>query len=332
MDALDFEARMRTAYPDAFKPEVIDGCGVRDAAEDVDLSVECSPVLFRSGSRMPAHTVALEGGSYRVYLSADDQETWRGRTDSLDVSADELRTMRARYLLFRGAVHRALPLMPPEMRARMERTWFPGGVFVPTPGSRLAEVIATGKPLSVELKDGGPTAAQVLSDLMVEAGADAADARFVFGHEGKLYAAPLVPSNVPVPVPPPAAPVACEHCGTATPGGICDGCIDLAQNLDMDLSTVTGRFRGAVPTGSLPPPPPKPNRAPVELPAGAMLKGPHGKSCCWWKVNAPELLNVADLPAGTKLCAEHWERVKQAQGGAFRRFGPHRDYVGGRYR
>jgi hypothetical protein len=72
---------------------------------------------------------------------------------------------------------------------------------------------------------------------------------------------------------------------------------------------------------------------PPELPERAILAGPHGQGCCFQSVHAPDRLDVARLPKGFKLCTEHWERVKEAQGGAFKRFDKAGEelYVGDRY-
>ena len=70
----------------------------------------------------------------------------------------------------------------------------------------------------------------------------------------------------------------------------------------------------------------------LEPPATAVLDGAHDKRCCHWKLNDPSGLDVTKLPTGLVMCREHWERVRRAQGGAFRRFGPQREYVGDRYR
>lgn len=74
-----------------------------------------------------------------------------------------------------------------------------------------------------------------------------------------------------------------------------------------------------------------PAAAPLEVPAYAIIDGEHGPACWWSRINDPGSLDVAALPAGLKLCADHWQRVRQIQGGAFRRLDT-RQYVGGRYR
>ncbi len=57
-----------------------------------------------------------------------------------------------------------------------------------------------------------------------------------------------------------------------------------------------------------------------EPPAHAVLEGPHAPACRFAHVNDPSLLDVCKLPRDFVLCREHWQRVKAAQGGAFRVF------------
>ena len=229
-------------------PEVLDGYDVAKVAEQVDLSVECSPVIFRRGGIRPVQACMLDGGKYRVYIHEDDSRSAfggygvYGSAYTPEVTTAELRVMRARYLLLRGSAYRQLHLMPPHLRERVEKLYFPGGVFVPKPGSRLANVVQTGEPLSIKLEP-GQDHWQVMASLMAEAGAGE-DCRVVaVGQDGKHYATPLVPSHVAVPVPPvpDAEPIPCSQCGRPTPGGICDGCIDLASDLGVDLRTMSRR-------------------------------------------------------------------------------------------
>jgi hypothetical protein len=339
-------AFLRSQHPDAteeelhekwgglFGPEIIDGHSVEAAAKDVMLDIECSPVLPRRASRIPCQAVALDDGRYRVYLNGAEHEARRFYGEPVtDVTAEELRVMRARYLLVRGALYRELHLMPPRVRANVEALYFPGGVFVPAPGSRMADVVATGQPLSIPLKE-GESHLQVMAGLLAEAGAE--DMRLVVADGEKLYALPIVPSMLPVPVAPPAAPdwIECEFCETMTPGGICDSCIRMAADLELDLDELR-RKRGpctkARRRAPAPPAEPRPPRGPVEIPEGAVVPE-HGGACWFGRLNDLSVLDVTRLPAGFGLCAEHWERVRKAQGGAFRRPARHREYAGDRYR
>lgn len=333
-------AVLKKQYPEAFAPEIIGGHDVREAAKSVDLDVECSPVLWRQGSRHPAQVSLLEDGRYRVHPSEDDLENWSYTSGTyVDVSAEELRVMRARFLLVRAELYRTLHLLPPKMRETIESLFFPGGVFVPASGSRLAEVMATGQPLTIQLEN-GKTHAQVLAELLAEAGEERSNIVFA-GEDGKLYTAPLVPSDMPLPGPPPARdPVPCAHCGAPTPGGFCDNCVRVARECEIKLSEMRGRFAGEAPEVSkarwtaegrdLRAPAP-PQRAELRPPVSAVLKGEHDARCCFGQVNDPLVLDVTKLPKGFALCHEHWKRVKAAQGGRFRSVA-HREYVGNRYR
>ncbi len=139
--------------------EVIDESFVEDAAKDVELEIACSPVMFSRISREPSECTALDGGRYRVYFDGVPY----------DVSESAAKRMRARFLLLRGQLYRLLPKMDPEQRARIERLWFGGGVFVPVEGSMLWDVMQTGKPLSIDLEGRDPIA--VLLGVMRDAGA-----------------------------------------------------------------------------------------------------------------------------------------------------------------
>lgn len=258
-DALDAIAEqhpivqvLRAHFPEVDRmmaPEVIDGHDVAKTAEMLDLSVECSPVVFRRDGIRPVQACMLDGGRYRVYIHENDAMSafggygMYGSNYTPEVPEAELRVMRARYLLLRGAAYRQLHLMPPHLRARVEQLYFPGGVFVPKPGSRLAAVVQTGEPLSIKLEP-GQDHFQVLASLMAEAGAGEGGRIVAAGPDGKLYARPLVPSHIAIPVPPvpDAEPIPCRHCGRPTPGGICDGCIDLASELGVDLGKMRGRY------------------------------------------------------------------------------------------
>lgn len=101
------ERHFRRERPDLFAPEVTDGHSVQEAADHVDLSVEHSPVLLRRGSVRPLQASLLDDGRYRVYLDeSESHSAWGGygMTATQDVTAAELRVMRARYLLMRGAL------------------------------------------------------------------------------------------------------------------------------------------------------------------------------------------------------------------------------------
>lgn len=140
--------------------EVIDGAQVEEMANDVDLGISCSPVMFSRISREPSECTPLDGGSYRVYLGGVPY----------DVNEATAKRMRARFLLLRGQLYRLLPTMDPEQRARIERLWFGGSVFVPAEGSMLWDVMQTGKPAQIDLNGRDPIA--VILGVMKEAGAE----------------------------------------------------------------------------------------------------------------------------------------------------------------
>ena len=98
---MDLSDLLAENFPESFGPEVVDGCNVVDIAREmVDLSVAYGPVIHRRDSLIASDVAELEGGRYRVFI-ADDQ------LSTLDVSADALKVMRARWLLWRGMIVRS---------------------------------------------------------------------------------------------------------------------------------------------------------------------------------------------------------------------------------
>lgn len=103
-----FEKALKEQYPEAFAPEIVDGSDVEKTAEMVDLDIECSPVLpHRSptdplsgpgDTLIPVECSALGEGMYRIYYPEGPR----------DVPADTVKRMRARFLLRRGELSRAL--------------------------------------------------------------------------------------------------------------------------------------------------------------------------------------------------------------------------------
>ena len=91
---------------EAKDPEIIDGTNIKDVLDAVDLSIAHSPVI-----------------PYRAMTHISPEESMRGAVEAIEteggcyilrdcpsfahpVSADELKRMRARFLLTRGAVMR----------------------------------------------------------------------------------------------------------------------------------------------------------------------------------------------------------------------------------
>ena len=252
-------------YPESFGPEVVDGCNVVDIAREmVDLTVAHSPVIHRRDSLIASDVAELEGGRYRVFI-ADEQSS------TLDVSADALKVMRARWLLWRGPILRSWHDLHARVQESLSREFFLGDMpWIPPKGSPLDRLARgeTSNPLTIPRDGDAPVDVAALFTTLATPGAE-------------------VPAVCPT-----------------IPGGVTTGVFAVK----------------AVPISA------------PEPPASAVLDGPHDKRCCFWKLNDPSGLDVTKLPAGLVLCAEHWERVRKAQGGAFRRFGPQREYVGDRYR
>lgn len=121
-------------YPDAFTPEIIDGCDVEKTAADVDLSIAFTPVLERRNSIDPVDVVMVGNGSYRVFCA--------GRAPYV-VDATTLRIMRCRYLLTRQSFVRTATVMDTETRAAVERRLFPRGdvPYIAPKGSPLDAIM-----------------------------------------------------------------------------------------------------------------------------------------------------------------------------------------------
>jgi 5'-3' exonuclease len=155
-----FENALKNSFPEAFAPEIVNGCNVEEAAESVMLDVAYSPVIVTRGpNEWPCECVLLENGDYRVYY---DNVT-------LELKPREVRVMRARYLLRRGELYRMLPHMDPEVRRRVEQVFFDGHAFVPAEGSILRQITDSGNPATIELNGRDPL--EVIKGLMEDAGA-----------------------------------------------------------------------------------------------------------------------------------------------------------------
>ena len=159
-----FVGALKKAFPEAFAPEIVNGCDVDSFADDEEmLDIAHSPVLVTKAiEELPSECVLLENGDYRVYRDGT----------ALDLKPREVRVMRARYLLRRGELYRMLPHMDPDVRRRVEQVWFGGHAFVPAEGSILRQVTDSGQPATIELNGRDPL--EVIKGLMEEAGAKGA--------------------------------------------------------------------------------------------------------------------------------------------------------------
>lgn len=120
-------------YPEAFAPELIDGTDVAKVDMEGALEIAFSPVLQHRDDINPVDVVELGEGRYRVY------GTVRGVDQPTEASADEVKIMRARYLLTRGAMIRALPSMDYRTRKNVVAVFFKGHEpWLPPAGSPLA--------------------------------------------------------------------------------------------------------------------------------------------------------------------------------------------------
>ena len=167
------EEALAKQFPEAFVPEIIDGVDIKDVVDDVDLSIACSPVLPRrmptgpfgsvGDSLIPCDAVSLGEDRYRIYYPAP--ETPR------DVDAETLKVMRARYLLQRQAVTRALYQMPVGDRARWARLY--KIAWLPADGSPLAALIQSGSagPITSTNPVDGPVDIVALMRTLYTAGA-----------------------------------------------------------------------------------------------------------------------------------------------------------------
>ncbi len=167
-------------FPGAFAPEIIDGSDVEKTAADVMLDVAFSPVLPFKDARYPAQVSELYGGKYRVYFHREEPSPSASYTghNELDVSANELKIMRARYLLRRGELSKLLHTMEPYQRDHWQKIY--NISFVPTPGSKLHDLVtgATGNPITIPLKP-GENPLKAMGKLLVEAGANPDEIRII---------------------------------------------------------------------------------------------------------------------------------------------------------
>ena len=107
LEAINKELERRDPEGVAFEKRV------KEAAQHVDLDVAYEPILVRYGDDNPDNGVNIEyktmGGSYVVPRDGG----------TITIGADELKVMRARYLIANG--DRRLAQMPPELRKLFNR-------------------------------------------------------------------------------------------------------------------------------------------------------------------------------------------------------------------
>lgn len=186
--AQGFADTLRQAYPDAFKPEIIDGSDVATVAREmVDLTIAFSPVVARRDGIDAVDVTALDNGRFRV------DALWESNGLPMEVDASGLAIMRARYLLLRGVLTRSLSEMDHTERRAVIHRFFRGvEPWTPAPGSPLARMGA------------GPITMAIPAGVGIEAIDFGALMGALAGEDGE------VPDVVPVrplgPPPPPAPP------------------------------------------------------------------------------------------------------------------------------
>lgn len=115
--------------------EIIDGSNVEETAKMVDLDIEYQPVIpnpvdsdlasLGYGGRVPIPCrVQMEGSRWCVWIPHTN-EKYRWVTD------DELKVMRARFLLLKGVYYRQIQNMPHSLQQEVVSKFFPGGLFKP---------------------------------------------------------------------------------------------------------------------------------------------------------------------------------------------------------
>jgi hypothetical protein len=170
---------LKAQFPDAFEPEIISGVDVAEVAKDVLLSVAYTPVVPNRHGFVPCSVVALDpdntDGTYRVYFPAHFEDHRANTTQ--DVTADELREMRARYLLTMNYLRSFYDRLSHDVQQMALRLYFDGKApWTPLAGSRLANIPPEG--LSIKLKP-GQTHAELMAEMFAEAGAVPSDVRVV---------------------------------------------------------------------------------------------------------------------------------------------------------
>ncbi|HEV7298707.1 MAG TPA: hypothetical protein VGN72_05020 [Tepidisphaeraceae bacterium] len=126
--------------------EIIDGCKVEDAAKCVDLSVAHSPVVAEYvgtkdveamlfNHRLIPEPIKPRKDGLRYYVTNPRAQTWQWFT------SDEMKVARARFLLLRSYFYKRLGAFPNGDQQMVLAWYFEGGVWRPTPGSSLGDLM-----------------------------------------------------------------------------------------------------------------------------------------------------------------------------------------------
>lgn len=154
-------AALEKEYPDAFAPEIVDGSDVEKTAAMVDLTAACSPVLPHRAPKdplsgvgdalLPVECSPLDGDMYRVYFAEGPR----------DVSADQVKIMRARFLLRKGELSRVLITMNDQVRRQRLMELYQIH-WVPPAGSPLA-AMAQGRVRMISIPRDGDAPVDIMA-------------------------------------------------------------------------------------------------------------------------------------------------------------------------
>ena len=114
--------------------EIIDGANVEDVAKMVMLTVEFTPVLpYRIGNDTASLNMDLVPIPCRVQMDGSRWCVWIPYTNEKYrwVDEDELKVMRARYLLLKNFYARNIERMSHPHRQEVLWKFFPDGLFKP---------------------------------------------------------------------------------------------------------------------------------------------------------------------------------------------------------
>lgn len=113
--------------------EFIDGQNVDEIAKLVDLDIEFTPVVAETVSGDPAKETIAFPVPCRVQMEGSRWCVWIPHTDEKYrwVNDEQLKVMRARFLLLKGFYFDHLESMCHTERSRVISHFFPGGVFKP---------------------------------------------------------------------------------------------------------------------------------------------------------------------------------------------------------